>query len=235
MGEVAVENDAGSLFHFQGNHVIHGKGCSVKNLHFRSSAILSSEPGAQARLMSAGFGPEASVFYCSVLEGEPQTDAGGGFGIEEGSILVYVDHSADAGVFEDEHALDEHLVLHFEVCGQLLQLRGSGEVVETRIEIMHGMADLVEGMKEIGLQFTGFIESVFFEEEGDFVAGIEEIIIPGLCLVACFKYGGLSLQAEFLRQGAGSFNECIAFFGGIETFQYQEAVAVELFEEFGHL
>ena len=87
-------------------------------------------------------------------------------------------------------------------------------------------------MENVVFQFTVFIKRVFFKEEGDLVAGIEEIIIPGLCLgTTCFKYRGLSFQAELLRQRAGSFNECIALFSGIETFQYQEAVVVELIKE----
>ena len=143
MGEVAVQDNAGSLFYFQRNHVIHGKGGSVKNLHFRSSTFLSAEPLAQRGLMSAWFGPKASVFNGSIFQSEPKTNAGGGFGVKEGGILVVVDHAANAGVFKDKHALYEHRVLHFEVCGQLLQLRGSGEAIENRIEVMHGMADLV--------------------------------------------------------------------------------------------
>ena len=113
MGKVAVQDNAGSLFYFQRNHVIHAKGGSVKNLHFRSSAFLSAEPLAQRSLMSTWFSPEASVFYGGIFQSEPKTNTGGGFGVKEGGILVVVDHATNTGVFEDKHALDEHRILHF--------------------------------------------------------------------------------------------------------------------------
>ena len=58
-----------------------------------------------------------------------------------------IDHAADLGVLENIHALNDESLGQFQLIRQSFHLRRAGKASENRVEIMHGVPDLVERVK----------------------------------------------------------------------------------------
>mmetsp|Transcript_1185 Transcript_1185/g.4631 ORF Transcript_1185/g.4631 Transcript_1185/m.4631 type:complete len:305 (+) Transcript_1185:45-959(+) len=128
--------------------------------------------------------PQATVADGAVLERDPYPGAGHRVRPEERGVLVRRDLAADARVLEDVHALHRRGLGHAQGPQELAHLRGPRERAERRVDVVHGVSDLVDGLGLRLSQFPGaLVEGVLLEEEGEVVAAVQEVRVAGALLV----------------------------------------------------
>jgi hypothetical protein len=91
---------------------------------------------------------------------------------------------ADARLLEDVHGLQQQRLAHPDVAGQRRQLQRPAERAEDGIEVVHGMAELVQAQGGIGPQPAFRIEGAFLEEAADRLAAVQEVLVTGMQRVA---------------------------------------------------
>ena len=104
-------------------------------------------------------------------------DAGLRLRVNIGRVLMRQDFTTDARRFEDVHRLDDRRILEADTFCNLCQLRRTGELVEHWIQVMHGMAHLVQGVLFPLPEFAIVVERAVLEEKANLVARLDEIVV----------------------------------------------------------
>ena len=103
---------------------------------------LPQRPAVAARLR-----PQAPVLERGVLDGEPEADDAERLGVQERGVLVAADLAADVRLLEDVHRLDRQRVSHPDRRGDVGKLGRVAERLEHGVEVVHGVADLVDAQR----------------------------------------------------------------------------------------
>ncbi len=176
-------------------------------------------------LWPPGQGPQAAVLPRGLLDGEPEAGDGPGLGPEEGLVGVAGDLAADPGLLEDVHRLQDRRVLVAQVGAQFGQRRGVAETLEDRVQVVHGVAQLVDRQR-LGLaQLAIGRERLLLEEEPGLVPGGEEVLVAvtGL-LVGGEDRPHALVGLEVVDQGLGPPLQLGARRLGHEVPEHQEPV-----------
>jgi hypothetical protein len=94
--------------------------------------------------MRAGQSPETAVINRCVFECKPQSRNIDWVGVDEGAVLMTRNFTADVGLFEDVHRLEQVTVFETDGGGELFYFLVAREAIENRIEIVQRVSDLVD-------------------------------------------------------------------------------------------
>ena len=132
--------------------------------------------------MATGKGPQTSVLKGGVFDREPKPGDGKGVGIQERGVLMATHFPADARLFEDVHALQRPSLGHAQIVGDAHQVGRVTERREDRVEVVHGVADLVDRKFLRLAKLSIVVEGLFFEKAPHAVARVEKLVVgdPGL-------------------------------------------------------
>ena len=114
--------------------------------------------------------------------------------------------TSDTGLFEDVHRLEQLWVVQAEIGGDRCQLRCATEGLERWVEVVHGVAELVDRLPQ-GHGERPVHDGVVLEEPSDLVAGVEKPLFPPLRLPGRIEDGeartveGIDLVEESLDVG----------------------------------
>ena len=136
--------------------------------------------------MATGKGPQTSVLKGGVFDREPKPGDGKGVGEQERGVLMAADFPADARLFEDVHALQRPSLGHPQIVGDAHQIGRVTERRENRVEVVHGVADLVDRKFLRLAKLSIVVERFFFEKAPHAVARVEKLVVgdPGLLVGA---------------------------------------------------
>src|SRR3546814_18658975 len=99
------------------------------------------------------------------------------------SDLVAGHLATDAGRLEDVHRLQQQRIYQADVAGHGSQLGGAAEPPEHRVDVVHGVTELVDGHVDRLTEVAVSVERVCFEEGPDLVARREEPLVGGAGLL----------------------------------------------------
>src|SRR3546814_6151801 len=95
------------------------------------------------------------------------------------SDLVAGHLATDAGRLEDVHRLQQQRIYQADVAGHGSQLGGAAEPLEHRVDVVHGVTELVDGHVDRLTEVAVSVERVCFEEGPDLVGRREEPLVGG--------------------------------------------------------
>src|SRR5262245_17179770 len=173
----------------------------------------------QRTAMGARQGHQTAIFAVGIIERDPQAGDGDGRGVDIGRVLVPADLRADVRLLEEVHGLQELRLGKTERCCQLRDPRLARAAVEHRIEVVQGMADLVQSQRH------GLVRRLLLEEEADGAAGLLEVAVLGMTLVAGREDCADRARIEARHQLGRACLQGIAIGRRQEVAQDQKAVA----------
>ena len=176
--------------------------------------------------MFAGEATEAAVAPVRVFDREPEADHRFGLGAEVGRILVAHHLAADAGLLEDVHRLQQLRVGEADAIGHRPQRRAARERVEHRVEVVHPMAELVDGARQRHLQGAIGTERAFFKKHADAVRRRLEVGVFGVALVACREHGTGGVRRMLGDERERASAQAVAGIGAREALDHEHAVAL---------
>ena len=121
-------------------------------------------------------------------------------GVQEARVLVTADLAADPRLLEDVHRLQQQGLGDAELGHQRGQRRLAREALEDRVEIVQRVADLVDRARLALPQPALSVERLLLEEEADPVAGLEEVAVLGVAVLARREDGRDLGRLEGLQQ-----------------------------------
>jgi len=194
-----VQQHQGAFRRLQRHQPVDRQGRRVERHHPGPGAVADELP-VQRPAMAAGLCPHAAVLDRGVLEREPEADAALGCRVQEAAVLVAMHLAADARLLEDVHRLDQQRPRQADRPGDPGEPRIAREPVEHRVEIVQGVADLVQ-RQLLGLAQPPLgVEGVGLEEEADLVAGFEEVAVAAVALVVGAENRGDARRVEGIDQ-----------------------------------
>ena len=139
--------------------------------------------------MLSGGHPETTVVACGVFQRKPQPHHTHGRGVQERGVLVPPHLAPDGRLLEDEHRLPHLRLLHTQVTHHGRQVFPVGEGVKHRVEVVQGMADLVDRQVLGLLQSPILGKRLFFKEAVNALRrGQEGLVGAQPCLVVGGKH-----------------------------------------------
>jgi hypothetical protein len=183
------------------------------------------EPRLEPAAVRAGEGPHAAVVHRRVLEREPEAGHRRRLGVEEGAVLVAAHLAADVRRLEDVHRLDQPWIDEAEILGERRERGRARERGEGRVEVVQGVADLVQREGLGPAQRAGLVERARLEEEADLVARREEVRVGRERLVRGREDGGHPGGIERGDERPRAGDQGVARLGRDEVLDQQEAVA----------
>ena len=157
--------------------------------------------------MAARRRPQAPVLERRVLDREPEPGDRHRVGVEERRVLVTADLAADAGLLEDVHALQHERVGQPEIGRHRGQLGRVREALEDRIEIVHGVPDLVDAELLRLAQGAGVVERLLLEEAPRGGAARQELAVAHPFLLLGGEDGALGGRLPLLDELDGALPE----------------------------
>ena len=130
---------------------------------------------AQRTEVAARGRPQAAVLERGVLDREPEPGDGHRVGVEERGVLVAAHLAADVRLLEDVHRLQRQRVDETEVGGDLGESGLVGEPLELVVEVVLGVADLVDAQLLRLRQLAVGAERVLLEEAPRGRPAVEEL------------------------------------------------------------
>ena len=171
-----MQDDHVTFFCFQGNTGHDIKITVIKRIGIEP-VTLTDKAAAQGFVVTARDGIQAAVFFRRIVECKPETDNTLRLCIKISAILMPDHLAANTGRFENEHGLQHTGIFqaHFpRDCGQAGAV---GEGVKYRIQIMHGMTDLVDGLDLVDEQVAILVNCFFFQKTAHSIAGVAKIFV----------------------------------------------------------
>ena len=141
------------------------------------------KPFPQGTCVPARLYPQAAVVQGGIFQRKPEGGDAHGRGLEEGGVLVPAHFATDAGLLEDVHGLPDFGVLHADIPCHFSQFRCARKRVEHRIQVVHGVADLVD-RQGLGLaQRALVVKRLFFKKAAHRVVRIQKVPVNSSHLV----------------------------------------------------
>nr|GEU28476.1 hypothetical protein [Tanacetum cinerariifolium] len=182
VGQQAVEDHQapGLAFERDGRAVV-GPAHVAQFFHAHLVAV-AQEAFAHRAAVTARFGPHAAVIERGVFQREPERGHAHRVGVEIGGVLVPAYFAADAGLFKNVHRLPDLGVHQADVARDGVQALVGREGAERGVQVVHGVADLVDRQRLVLFQLAVRAERFFLEEAAYRVVRAEKIIVGGLFL-----------------------------------------------------
>ncbi len=182
------------------------------------------EARAQRPLVTARNAVEPAIAVIGIFQRKPEAGAAQRGGVQEGGILMAVHFSADMRRLEDVHGLGQQRVPDPKIAGDMPKPRIMRKGGKDRIDIVQGVADLVQGIVLALDEIALLIERLLFEEEADLVAGGAEIVVASMGLGGGGKDRRGRIRIELTHERRNALAQRIAGSRGNEILQQQKSI-----------
>ena len=135
-----------------------------------------------------------------------------------------VDLAADVRLLEDVHALHGQRIVEADVGGDLGELAGVAERLEHRVEVVHGVTDLVDAQRLVLHEPPVGVERLGLEEAPDPGAGVDELAVADPLLLVGGEDRAVLARLERGDDLGGPFAQRGTVLGRREVLDRQEAV-----------
>ena len=200
-----------------------GPGRGVQRIH-TDHITLAHKALAQRAKVCAGCHPQAAVAQRGVFQCKPEAGHADGLGLKKSGVLVPAHFAADAGLFEDVHRLPQLRLCQPQPGGHRRERRAVREGVKHRVQVMQGMADLVDRQRLGPAQLAGGVKGLLFKEAAHLVARAQKIIVRCAALRLGGENAGPLARLKSLDYLLRASSEQRQLGGWLEARQHQKTV-----------